>query len=61
MIKMGGYLDMADSKKIDYTASAEVSFFQDPSPRRVTALWDRFLCEATYIISYRFLCEATGL
>ena len=25
-----------------------------------TSIWNRFLREATYIISYRFLCEATG-
>ena len=51
---------MAEPKKIDRSASGNVMFLRDPPPIQSNALWDRFLCEATYIISYRFLREATG-
>ncbi|MEW6109211.1 MAG: hypothetical protein AB1632_08640, partial [Nitrospirota bacterium] len=35
--------------------------FSSPHPNdKYISLWNRFLCEATYIISYRFLREATG-
>jgi hypothetical protein len=56
----GGYQDMGCPEKIDCRASWEVIFLPYHPNDKYISLWNRFLCEATYIISYRFLREATG-
>lgn len=48
------------SKKIASRPSGEVTSLRELRLRQMNTIWNRFLCEATYIISYRFVCEATG-
>lgn len=60
MIKKGDTRDMDHHKKIDPTASGEALFFSISQYDKLKCSSNRFLREATNIISNRFLREATG-